>query len=151
MLQDYDTSFSAVSTFHDPGFSSLSLLSCSDLFLLRRCQILFSISSLVRPVARPLSHDACPVLLRSIEFLTSKSYWPVNSFGILLYQTATNPHNLMHHNAPGKHTSKPMLTRHNTPVRNETISHHDSFIHLSGYLILSTHVPTSFQHEVIFL
>ncbi|GFV18175.1 hypothetical protein TNCV_169781 [Trichonephila clavipes] len=33
-------------------FVTLSPLSRSDLFLLRRCQILFSISSLVRPVAR---------------------------------------------------------------------------------------------------
>ncbi|GFT61252.1 DUF4371 domain-containing protein [Trichonephila clavipes] len=42
-----------MSTFHDQVFSlPPSLLSRSDLFLLRRCQILLSISSLVRPVAR---------------------------------------------------------------------------------------------------
>ncbi|GFU12639.1 hypothetical protein TNCV_3032071 [Trichonephila clavipes] len=55
MLQDYDTSFSRVYFFTTPAFFvTLSLLSRSDLFLLRRCQILFPISSLVRPVARRL-------------------------------------------------------------------------------------------------
>ncbi|GFY27918.1 hypothetical protein TNCV_4562721 [Trichonephila clavipes] len=53
MLQDYDTSFSRV-YFSRPRlfFVTLSLLSRSDLSLPCRFQILFSISSLVRPVAR---------------------------------------------------------------------------------------------------
>ncbi|GFV03966.1 hypothetical protein TNCV_915911 [Trichonephila clavipes] len=48
---------SAVSTFHQPGFS-VTLFFRSDLFLLRRCQILFSISSLVRPVARERNQES---------------------------------------------------------------------------------------------
>ncbi|GFW41291.1 putative DD41D transposase [Trichonephila clavipes] len=52
MLQDYDTSFSRVYFSRPRLFSSPSLFSpVPTSFLLRRCQILFSISSLVRPVA----------------------------------------------------------------------------------------------------
>ncbi|GFT64863.1 hypothetical protein TNCV_2256841 [Trichonephila clavipes] len=49
---------SAVSTFHNPGFPRHRSLSLSPFrpFLLCRCQILSSISSLVRPVASDEAH-----------------------------------------------------------------------------------------------
>ncbi|GFT53263.1 piggyBac transposable element-derived protein 4 [Trichonephila clavipes] len=74
---------SAVSTFHDPGFPRHPL-SRSDLFLLRRCQNLFSISSLVRPVARCRQRFLTPAwsdtLTTGLPQSPAKAYIYGNSF-----------------------------------------------------------------------